>query len=49
MTGSQNWVAGSLSRGDELSLNIALGSAYNDYVADWRNIRAHSRRVPRPR
>lgn len=47
LTGSQNWVAGSLSRGDETSLNIALRSAYADYIADWNDIRRHSRRVPR--
>jgi phosphatidylserine/phosphatidylglycerophosphate/cardiolipin synthase-like enzyme len=46
MTGSQNWVAGSLSRGDETSLNIALRSAYADYLADWNAIRRHSRRAP---
>lgn len=49
MTGSQNWVAGSLSRGDEVSLNISLGSAYADYIANWERIRQHSRRVPRNR
>jgi len=32
MTGSQNWVAGSLSRGDETTLNISLKSAYQEYV-----------------
>ena len=31
-TGSQNWVAGSLSRGDETTLNIALRSAWSDYM-----------------
>ena len=46
MTGSQNWVAGSLSRGDELTLNIALQSAYNDYARNWTAIRNHSRRLP---
>jgi phosphatidylserine/phosphatidylglycerophosphate/cardiolipin synthase-like enzyme len=46
MTGSQNWVSGSLSRGDETTLNIALASAYNDYVRNWTNIRNHSRRLP---
>jgi hypothetical protein len=46
MTGSQNWVAGSLSRGDETTLNIALASAYNAYLADWTMIRQHSRRLP---
>jgi hypothetical protein len=46
LTGSQNWVAGSLSRGDEVSLNISLRSAYADYSADWERIRQHSRRLP---
>lgn len=46
MTGSQNWVAGSLSRGDESTLNIAKASAYNDYLANWNKIRTHSRRLP---
>ena len=46
MTGSQNWVAGSLSRGDEVSLNISLRSAHVDYIADWVRIRQHSRRLP---
>lgn len=46
LTGSQNWVAGSLSRGDESSLNIAKASAYSDYVANWAQIRNHSRRLP---
>lgn len=45
-TGSQNWVAGSLSRGDELTLNIALQSAYRDYIKNWNTVRNHSRRVP---
>jgi len=46
MTGSQNWVAGSLSRGDETTLNISLKSAYQDYVKNWNQIRNHSRRLP---
>ena len=46
MTGSQNWVAGSLSRGDEVSLNISLRSAYAHYIASWARIRQHSRRLP---
>ena len=45
-TGSQNWVAGSLSRSDENTFNINLASAYSDYIADWNRIRAHSRRQP---
>ena len=46
MTGSQNWVAGSLSRGDETTLNISLKSAYQDYVKNWNQIKKHSRRLP---
>ncbi|HZJ07480.1 MAG TPA: phospholipase D-like domain-containing protein [Nocardioidaceae bacterium] len=46
LTGTQNWVNGSLSRGDENSLNIALRSAYVDYIRNWADIRRHSRRLP---
>jgi phosphatidylserine/phosphatidylglycerophosphate/cardiolipin synthase-like enzyme len=45
-TGTQNWVAGSLRKGDENSLNIDLKSAYTAYLRDWNMIRAHSRRLP---
>ena len=47
-TGSQNWVAGSLSKGDEITLNIATKSAYTRYLGDWNMIRNHSRQVPAP-
>ncbi len=46
MTGTQNWVAGSLSRGDENSLNIASKSAWRQYIQNWKNIRNHSRQLP---
>ena len=46
MTGTQNWVSGSLNRGDENSLNINLASAYKAYIGDWSRIRNHSRRLP---
>jgi hypothetical protein len=46
MTGSQNWVRGSLVRGDESSLNIHLASAFQQYQANWEKVRKHSRRVP---
>ena len=46
MTGTQNWVDGSLSRGDENTLNIALSSAWHDYVQNWNDIRSHSRKFP---
>jgi hypothetical protein len=45
-TGSQNWVAGSLSRSDETTLNIGLRSAYESYLRNWDKIRDHSRRLP---
>ncbi len=45
-TGSQNWVAGSLSRSDELTLNIGLRSAYKSYRKNWGVVRDHSRRLP---
>lgn len=47
-TGSQNWVGGSLTKGDEISLNIATKSAYDSYIADWVMIRNHSRQIPAP-
>ena len=46
MTGSPNWVHGSLSKGDESSLNIELKSAYNSYLDNWEKLRKHSRKVP---
>ena len=46
MTGSPNWVHGSLSKGDESSLNIELKSAYNAYLKNWETLRKHSRKVP---
>ena len=45
-TGSQNWVAGSLSKGDENTLNIRLAGAYAAYMRDWNMIRNHSRKLP---
>lgn len=49
MTGSQNWVAGSLNKGDEVTLNIALPSAYRKYLFNWELVRQHSRRIPQHR
>lgn len=46
MTGSPNWVAGSLSKGDEVTLNIELKSAYLAYLRNWNKIRVHSRKMP---
>jgi hypothetical protein len=48
MTGSGNWVRGSLVGGDEVSLNISGKRAYQQYVRAWDRIRDHSRLI-RPR
>jgi phosphatidylserine/phosphatidylglycerophosphate/cardiolipin synthase-like enzyme len=42
MTGTQNWVWGSLTNSDENSLNIHLKSAYDQYARGWEVIRRHS-------
>lgn len=49
MTGSGNWVSGSLIGGDEVSLNISSKRAYQQYVRAWDRIRDHSRLVRRTR
>ena len=46
MTGTQNWVAGSLSRGDENTLNIASRTAWRQYIRNWNTIRNRSRVLP---
>ena len=46
MTGSPNWVHGSLSKGDESSVNIELKAAYNAYMGNWVKLKKHSRKVP---
>ena len=46
MTGSPNWVAGSLSKGDESTLNIELKGAYDAYLKNWVKMRDHSRKLP---
>ena len=48
-TGSQNWVGGSLTKGDEVTLNIDRRSAYSQYIDDWDVVRKHSRQMPKPR
>lgn len=47
-TGSQNWVAGSLTKSDETTLNIATAPAYRQYLRNWVRIRNHSRQIPQP-
>jgi hypothetical protein len=46
MTGSPNWVGGSMTRSDESTLNIEQKAAYNAYLKNWTQIRNHSRRLP---
>ena len=46
LTGSQNWVQGSLSRGDETTLNISRKKAYRQYIKHWKAVKNHSRRLP---
>lgn len=45
MTGSANWVRGSLSLADENTININLDSAYRQYLRAWEVIKNHSRRL----
>jgi hypothetical protein len=45
-TGSQNWVAGSLSLSDESTVNIASRAVYRQYLRNWNAIRVHSRKMP---
>ncbi len=46
LTGSANWVAGSLKRSDEVTLNVTGPRAYRDYRRHWTRVRKHSRRLP---
>lgn len=46
MTGSPNWVVGSLNKGDESTINIELKSAYTSYLANWVKVRNNSRKLP---
>jgi hypothetical protein len=42
MTGTQNWVWGSLTSSDDNALNIELKSAYDQYVRGWERTRRRS-------
>lgn len=46
MTGSPNWTGGSLSIGDEVTLNIETAAAYNQYLRNWNLVRKHSVKIP---
>jgi phosphatidylserine/phosphatidylglycerophosphate/cardiolipin synthase-like enzyme len=41
-TGTANWATGSLTRGDENTLNVRSGSLWRRYVAYWNTVRNHS-------
>jgi len=45
ITGSANWVAGSLTRSDELQLRVEGRPAHANYLRNWRSVRDVSRRV----
>lgn len=47
MTGTANWVYGSLATGDEVTVNIARRDIWADYLDGWRAVRRHSSVVPR--
>ncbi|MFN8195342.1 MAG: phospholipase D-like domain-containing protein [Nocardioidaceae bacterium] len=42
-TGTANWAQGSLTRGDEVTLNVESASLYRRYVQQWFVVRRHSR------
>ncbi len=43
-TGSQNWVRGSLTGGDEVSLQVTSRPAYVRYMRNWNYVRVHGAR-----
>lgn len=47
LTGSANWVAGSLTGGDELLLRVSSRPAYASYLANFRDVKAQSRKIGR--
>lgn len=46
MTGSANWVGGSLRLSDESTINVDRAKVYNAYIKNWNVVRNHSRRLP---
>ena len=44
ITGSANWVSGSLTGGDEVMLKIASRPAYVRYIANYNDVRQHGAR-----
>ena len=43
-TGTANWSNGSLTRGDENTVNIRSASLWRRYVRYWATVRNHSHR-----
>lgn len=43
-TGSQNWVKGSLTGGDEVTLQVTSRPAYARYLKNWNFVRVHGAR-----
>ncbi|KAA1420327.1 hypothetical protein F0U44_07910 [Nocardioides humilatus] len=41
-TGTANWATGSLTRGDEVTLNVKSLPLFKQYAARWQTVRAHS-------
>ncbi len=41
-TGTANWATGSLTKGDEVTLNVRSASLYRQYVDRWGVVKAHS-------
>ncbi|WP_183096095.1 phospholipase D-like domain-containing protein [Nocardioides stalactiti] len=50
-TGTANWATGSLTKGDEITLNVRSASLYREYVERWQVVKNHSslRWSPGPR
>jgi hypothetical protein len=42
-TGTANWATGSLTRGDEVTLNVKSPSVWREYVDRWNVVKSHSR------
>jgi hypothetical protein len=42
-TGTANWATGSLTRGDEVTLNVESAKLYQRYLHQWFVVRSHSR------
>lgn len=44
-TGTANWATGSLTRGDEITLNVHSAKVWKRYVDYWHVVRNHSQRL----